>query len=101
MRSAAARSVSCAVLLALLARPAEGQLWRNGSFDGFGGLFSTRAGFDARVYDNFMVTGTGWQITALYGEFLIDFVPETAYWEIRSGITTGQGGTLLYSFTSA
>jgi hypothetical protein len=29
------------------------------------------------------------------------FTPTSAYWELRSGVTDGNGGTLLYSGTSA
>lgn len=96
-------SMWCAVLLLAGANSAHAQLWRNGSFDGFGALASARITdvIDARVYDNFLVSGTGWHVTALYAEFLTDFVPEFAYWEVRSGISNGFGGTLLHSVTSS
>jgi len=103
MRSRTRAGLWCAVLVLAGTRPASGQLWRNGSFDGFGGVASAFIGdtFEARVYDNFIVSGSGWHITSLYGEFLTDFVPGFAFWEIRSGITEGFGGSVLYSATSS
>lgn len=95
-------SACCVVFLLAGVNPASAQLWRNGSFDGFGALRSARTlEADARVYDNFRVSGTGWHVTALYGEFLTNFVPELAYWEIRSDLMTGLGGNLLHSMTSS
>src|SRR5450432_3531014 len=47
---------------------AGGALWYNGDFDGVNGLAnenntSLGAGNFASVYDDFNVTGTGWQVT--------------------------------------
>jgi hypothetical protein len=99
------RSVVPVLVLALLALKADGasaQLWKNGSFDGFTALVSGQntALADSRVFDNFIVTGTGWFVTSVFGDYLTDFDAETAYWEVRSGITQGLGGTLLLSGTS-
>jgi hypothetical protein len=103
MRLPVRAALSGAVLVLGVAGPSHAQLWRNGDFDGFDGLASARIGldFDARVYDNFIVSGSGWHITSLYGEFLTDFVPDAAYWEIRSGVSKGLGGTLLHAVTSS
>ncbi|HKP30917.1 MAG TPA: PEP-CTERM sorting domain-containing protein [Gemmatimonadales bacterium] len=93
-----------ATLLSLATFPsiAHAQLWKNGNFDGFGGLASERNGtfIDARLYDNFIASGTGWTVTSLFGEFLTDFPAGDAYWEIRTGVSAGLGGTLLYSGTN-
>lgn len=94
-------AVAAVVLSGFTAWPsvANAQLWRNGSFDGFSGLPShiNASLANARTYDNFVVSGTGWTVTALFGEYLTDFVATEAYWEIRSGISVGLGGTKLHS----
>lgn len=95
-------STGCVVFLLAGVNPASAQLWRNGSFDGFGALASARIGtIDARVYDNFRVSGTGWHVTSLYAEILTNFVPEFAYWEVRSEMSNGLGGIMLHSVTSS
>ena len=55
---------------------------------------------DTRIYDDFLVTGSGWNVTTLFGDFLSSLTPTQAYWEIRSGVSAGNGGSLLYSGTS-
>jgi len=99
------RSVVPVLVLALLAVSAKGasaQLWMNGSFDGFSALSSERntVVVDSRVYDNFVVSGSGWLVTSIFGDYLTDFEAATAYWEVRSGLTLGLGGALLYSGTN-
>ncbi len=95
-------SACCVVLLLAGTNPGHAQLWRNGTFDGFNALSSERNTLvsDSRVYDNFVVSGTGWHVTSLFGEFLTNSVPTFAYWEIRSQVSKGLGGTLLHSVTS-
>lgn len=91
------------ILLAANTNGASAQLWSNGSFDGFGALSSERNTIvsDSRVYDNFLVSGSGWFVTSIFGDYVTDFEATTAYWEIRSSVTEGLGGALLYSGTSA
>lgn len=52
------------------------------------------------VYDNIVVPGSGWTVTGLlsgdYISSLTDFTG-SAYYEIRSGVSSGNGGTLIYS----
>ena len=92
-------------IVALVMRPstAHGQLWSNGTFDGFSALASERNTVvsDSRVYDNFIVSGSGWIVTSLFGEFVTDFEASDAYWEIRSEVSEGLGGTLLISGTNS
>ena len=94
-----------AALIALAAYPttAHAQLWRNGTFDGFDALSSeiNSSVADSRVYDNFIASGSGWLVTSLFGEFLTNFEASEAYWEIRSGVSLGLGGTLLFSGTTS
>jgi len=102
-RSVAALSLAGVVGLGFAA-PAQAQLWYNGNPNLNNGLSSVQnAGFtDTRAFDNFLVpAGPGWFITSLFGHYLSDMAPATAYWEIRSGITLGDGGTLLHFGTNA
>jgi hypothetical protein len=56
----------------------------------------------ARVYDSFTVpNGESWNISSIFSNNLMDINPGTAYWEIRSGVSSGNGGTLLYSGTDS
>lgn len=57
----------------------------------------------AMVYTDFVVGGSGWNVTGLFGYFSIssDLASTDAYWEIRSGISLGNGGSLLFSGTAA
>lgn len=89
--------------LALTATTASAQLFYNGQFDGANGLSSERNTLiaDGRTYDNFTVAGTAWTVTSLFGEYLADAQWTTAYWEVRSGVSTGNGGALLFSGTNA
>jgi hypothetical protein len=56
---------------------------------------------DARTYDNFQVPdGQYWRVTSIFGHDYMSYTATTANWEIRTGITNGSGGTLLYSGTA-
>lgn len=53
------------------------------------------------MYDNFAVSGDGWDVTGLFGHFfqaqVAGMAPwTTAFWEIRSGMSAGNAGTLLF-----
>ncbi|MBS1834762.1 MAG: hypothetical protein JST65_18735 [Acidobacteria bacterium] len=52
------------------------------------------------VYQAFVVPTGGWTVTGLFSNNLLDFTPTSAYWEIRSGVSAGNGGTLLHSGTA-
>jgi PEP-CTERM motif len=55
---------------------------------------------NSRTYDNFTVTGSTWHVTGLYTNNLISGLNITsAVWEIRSGVSEGNGGTLVASGT--
>jgi hypothetical protein len=83
-------------------RPASGGsvLWYNGDYDSRDTQVNQTGAQDGLVYDNFIVpTGFTYNIT---GVFSNDFMynpsaASTAYWEIRSGVSAGNGGTLLDS----
>lgn len=78
---------------------AQAQLWYNGDFDGVNGLSSERNSLvsQSMVYDNFVVTGAGWTITSVFGNFQSSYNFTTADYEIRSGVSVGNGGSLLFS----
>jgi hypothetical protein len=55
---------------------------------------------DAHVYSDFNVTDpTGWNITSMFSNNLMSTSVTTASYEIRSGVSSGNGGTLLFSGT--
>jgi hypothetical protein len=79
--------------------------WYNGNFDGVNGLANAWGGgtfADANVYEDFVVPSGGWTVTGLFSNNLMNFSAVTqAVWEIRSGVSVGNGGTLIAGGTSA
>ena len=74
-------------------------LFYGGDFDNVNGLKSQHdAKVDARVYEDFSL-GEDSLITGIFGTFytLYTTEPVSAYFEVRSGIKAGNGGTLLAS----
>jgi PEP-CTERM motif len=54
--------------------------------------------YGAAVYQNFIVpAGQTWNVTGLWSNNLSDLNPATAYYEIRTGVSEGNGGTLIGS----
>ncbi|BDC47932.1 hypothetical protein F183_A02480 [Bryobacterales bacterium F-183] len=49
------------------------------------------------VYQAFVVPAGGWTVTRLFTNTLLHYPAPEAYWEIRSGVSEGDGGTLLHS----
>ena len=83
-----------------------GSLWYNGDFDGNTGTFNGlgSSGGSGYVFDNFIVpAGQTWSLTDVYSNNLMSTAsPVTsAYFEIRENVSTGSGGTLLYSGTES
>src|SRR5437867_4060047 len=77
-------------------------LWYNGDFNGVNGLAnedntSLGEGEFASVYDNFNVPSPGWNVTAVFSDNLENTNVTGALWEIRQGISEGNGGTLIAS----
>jgi len=56
--------------------------------------------YGSATYQNFVATG-GITVSGLFTNNLSDLNPSTGYWEIRSGVSEGNGGTLIASGTSA
>jgi hypothetical protein len=80
-------------------------LYYAGDPNGLGGVVSGADGRPsdgftvnkARLYEDFVVPAGGWTITGLGGNFVTE--APTAYWleyEIRTGVSEGVAGTLLY-----
>jgi hypothetical protein len=107
-------SVSRAALLALAlatalvlntsvcAQAPPGSLWYNGDWNEFNGLANERntSVTQAAVYDDFNVTAPlGWNVTAVFSDDLMTMgtVITAADWEIRTGISEGNAGTLVAS----
>ena len=99
LKSLVLRAAAVAAFATALPSSAQAQLWYNGDFNGANALSSERNTLvsQSMVYDNFVVTGAGWTINSVFGNFLANFAWSTADYEIRSGVSTGNGGTLLFS----
>jgi len=75
-------------------------LWYNGDFDGFSGLANGLPGgwgdAGAMTFDDFIVpAGPGWTVTDVWSNNgMHDPDITTARWEIRSGMSSGNGGIL-------
>jgi hypothetical protein len=64
-----------------------------------GNGYNVSLGTDGAVYDNFTVSGASWNVTSLFSnDFIATAVTgiTTAHWEIRTGMSAGNGGTLLF-----
>ncbi len=57
--------------------------------------------YGAATYQNFLVGGSGVTVTGLFSNDLMTLAPADAYWEIRSGVSEGNGGTLIASGLTA
>jgi hypothetical protein len=85
------------------AQAPPGSLWYNGDWNGVNGLANERntAVTQAAVYDDFNVTAPlGWNVTAVFSDNLENTVITAADWEIRTGLSEGDAGTLIASGTT-
>jgi hypothetical protein len=93
------------VALTLLSlRGAHAQLiWYNGDNDNVDNLFATAStGYSGFVYDDFNVTASGgWQVNGVSGNFWLPNTVSSANWSILTGVSTGNGGTVVQSGTSS
>jgi hypothetical protein len=57
--------------------------------------------YGAATFQNFVIPdGQRWDVESLFTNNLTNFVgPQSAYWEIRSGVSEGNGGNLIASGT--
>lgn len=90
-------------LLTTTPLPAQVQFY-NGDY---GAPFSTSSeivsDYSSMIYENFTITGAGMTVTGLFGDYLAGTSTSwnTAQWQVRSGMSAGNGGTLLFSGTSS
>ena len=76
-------------------------LWYNGDIDfltcgGLNGIDTETS--DSRVYDDIIVPASQtWKVTSLFSNNLMTFTAIRAHWEIRQGVSAGNGGTLVAS----
>jgi hypothetical protein len=85
------------------AQAPPGSLWYNGDFNGVNGLANERNTLvsQAAVYDDFNVTAPlGWNVTAVFSDNLLNTTVTAADWEIRTGVSEGNSGTLIASGTT-
>ena len=74
---------------------AEGTIyWYNGDFDGTNGFAND---FDAFTYDDFNVGAGGVHLNGVFANCLTNATITNMNWEIRQGISEGNGGTLVAS----
>jgi hypothetical protein len=86
-----------------IAQAPPGSLWYNGDFNNVNGVANERNTIisQAAVYDDFNVTGGPmWHVTAVFSDNLASTVITGADWEIRTGISNGNAGTLIASGTT-
>jgi hypothetical protein len=97
-------AVAAAFLIAVQSSAAAQVQFYNGDSDGVNGVSSEINTLVAAsmMYENFVVTGAGLNVTGIFGSFLTNIASiNTASWEVRSGVSTGNGGSLLFSGTDA
>ncbi|HWY77024.1 MAG TPA: PEP-CTERM sorting domain-containing protein [Verrucomicrobiae bacterium] len=85
------------------AQAPPGSLWYNGDWNLVNGLANERNTVvsQAAVYDDFNVTAPlGWEVTAVFSDNALNTVVTAADWEIRTGISEGNAGTLVASGTT-
>jgi len=84
--------------------PPPGSLWYNGDFNDVDGLTNEQDTFApgfSHIYDDFNVPDeAGWDVTSVFSNDLVSTTIIGASWEIRQGITSGNGGALIASGTT-
>jgi hypothetical protein len=83
--------------------PPPNTLWYNGDFNGVNALANERNTLisQAAVYDDFNVpAGQMWDVATVFSDNLTNTAVTGADWEIRTGISEGNGGTLVASGTT-
>jgi len=99
---ALALSGALMVNVSVRAQPPPGSLWYNGDYNHINSLPNGRNFFfpQGTVYDDFNVTAPqGWHVTAVFSDNLMSpGAPIVAAdWEIRTGVSEGNAGTLIAS----
>jgi hypothetical protein len=93
------RAIACLVAFLALAPNAQaGLIWYNGDPDLVNGLaneINTQVSH-SRIYDDFVISSNV-KLTGLFSNNFMDFATTQAAWEIRSGVSVGNGGTVVAS----
>jgi len=78
-------------------------LWYNGDRNAVNSMWGTSDGTNAEfVYDDFNVTAPGgWQVSSVFVNIKLLSTVDTANWEILSGVSSGNGGTVVQSGTGS
>jgi len=90
-------------LASVSAAHAATTLYYSGDFDAGNGNANALANEvdgivnSAATYDNFTVSGAVWHVTGLFTNDLTNLNITSANWEIRSGLSEGNGGTVVFS----
>ena len=106
MRNLLLAAVAVMALGSVSAANASSTLYYGGDLDpnnpNVNGLANENDGIvnGAATYDNFTVSGGTWHVTGLFTNDLSGLNVTSADWEIRSGVSEGNGGTLLFSGSS-
>ena len=80
-------------------QPSGNVLWYNGDFNNINGLANEQNTLvqQSSIYDNFIVPSPGWHVTGVFSDNLENTTVTGATWEIRSGVSEGNGGTVVAS----
>jgi hypothetical protein len=90
---------ACYLWASVGAASADSTLWYSGDFDGNDALYNALVPRTqlASVYEELIVpVGQTWDLTSVFSNNLMDTTTSAALWQIRSGVSNGDGGTLLY-----
>jgi hypothetical protein len=63
--------------------------------------FNSGNPYFSNLYQSFVVPVGGWTVEEVFSNDAVDFSTAQAEWEIRSGMSNGNGGTVVASGTSA
>jgi hypothetical protein len=95
-------SAAFALNTSLRAQAPPGSLWYNGDFNGVGyhaNEFNTSSS-NSQVFDDF-IAGGNWTVNAVFSDNLLSTIVTGALWEIRTGCSPGNEGTLVASGSTA
>lgn len=87
-----------------IAQAPPGSLWYNGDFNGVGFHANeiNTSSSNSAVFDDFIVpAGQLWDVTAVFSDNLENTVVTGAVWQIREGVSSGNGGTLVAGGSTA
>jgi hypothetical protein len=94
------KKLALLILLVVVAVPmfADTTVWYNGDFNGVNGLTNevNTTIPQSYIYDDFIVPTGGWTLTDAFSNNLMSFSTSNADVEIRSGVSAGNPGTLVY-----